>query len=651
MITLHDYQIEVVEKIQADWVQHQSIMLQMPTGTGKTIVFAEIISRHLKEYPGKRILVLTHKRELVVQTFESLRSFGFTPGQIISGDDKNPDHRVQIATVQTLIRRKDKIKFLSNLSLIVIDEAHHAPSRTYRKLVSHYQSEHTHLLGVTATPRRTDGQGFKDIFQTLIKSWQIKRFISAGRLADIEHRKTLTYKDVSRQLHNISIDAKTNDYDEIELGELMSSDIKMADAVESYIRYRGNFVKSIVFAVNVKHSKALCERFIAKSIRAAHIDGTTDPKTRKNIVSDFRKGLISVLCNVGIITEGFDLPDTEIVQLVRPTKSITLYLQQVGRVMRIKPNGSHALILDSANCYDQHGSVKANRKWSLESNDANGWPESSDSNENALEPDAPIERDERMIKVDEPSFCPLAQEWFDTLHEEYKDFFRSRFHHLVEPDLKLILNAIWLTNQWDFSHQPISSINCLRKLTNTKTLNISFTECTSLRPVMSLKRLVSLQLVNTKIDLLRLPDEKQFLKRLNISKTKINDVSILSEYPLIEKLTINFLQLKSYAGISKLENIQRFSAKNSNFSSLETLYNSRNCLIELKLNNSNISDIAIIHHFHHLKFLDISGTQITSLARIRECRALETLVIKGLNIPKEELRELGNREPIVWIED
>ena len=652
MTQLYDYQIEVVDKIQASWQTYQNVMLQMPTGTGKTNVFCEIIKLHIKEHSRKRILVLTHKRELVKQTFLRLQSFGITPGQIIAGDDKNPEHQVQVATVQTLIRRKNKIKFHNNLSLIIIDEAHHAPSETYRKLVSYYQSKHTHLLGVTATPRRTDGQGFKDIFQILIKSWQVKRFISEGRLADVEHRKTITYKDVSTQLSDVSIDSKTNDYDEKELGLLMSSDSKMADAVESYIRYRGTFRKSIVFAVNVSHSKALSERFIKKDIKAAHIDGTTDAKTRKNVITDFRNGLISVLCNVGIITEGFDLPDAEIVQLVRPTKSITLYLQQVGRVMRPKPNGSHALILDSANCFDEFGSVKANRKWSLESNETNGWPESSDGSENALEPEVPIEKDKIMVKVDEPAICPLSKEWFDALPEDYKKYFLQQFSHLDSNDWFAILNAIWVTKEWNFSGLQFESISALRNLNNIISLNISSTKCASLKPIITLTKLESLYVSDSPVSLLRLPKEKEGLKRLDISQTKIMDASIISEYPMLEQLFINNLLLnsESYESMSRLSNLQRLSAKNSNFYSLSTLHNSKERLEVLELNNSKISSISTIQHFQSLRYLDISGTGVTTLDKIWECRSLETLIIKGLNISKEEIRVLGNRQPIIRIE-
>lgn len=652
LMELRPYQREVIENIQTAWDSHSRVMLQMPTGTGKTNVFCEIIRLHRNQFVGKRILVLTHKRELVFQTKDRLRSFGIVPGVILAGSEEKPEHQVQVATIQSLIRRKQRINFLNELSLIIIDEAHHSPSDSYRKLISFYRFEH--LLGVTATPRRSDGQGFNDIFGTLIRSWQIRRFITEGYLADIEHRKTETYHDISKRLADLPIDPISNDYDENQLERLMTMDNNMADAVKSYIRYRGNFKKSIVFAVNVSHSKKLTSRFLEENIKAAHIDGETDDKKRAEILEDFKSGIISVLCNVGIITEGFDCPDAEIVQLVRPTKSITLYLQQVGRIMRPKPNGSHALILDSASCYDEFGSAKANRRWTLDSDDANGWPEESDDKDSALEPKAPLEKEKPMVIVDERVKCAITKEWFEALPVAYQAYFLERFSYLDNHDRTAIINGIWTTKEWNLSGLQFESISALKKLTNIVCLNISSTKCIGLRPIMSSTKLTSLDISNTPVNILRLPNEnREGLKRLNISKTRIENVSVLSDYPMIEVLNINDLKLNSgsYDSISGLKKLCRFSAMNSNFASISILYNSKDFLMELKLNNTNLESIATIHHFQKLKYLDISGTRIKSLDKIEQCQSLETLNIKGLGIPAWEIKKLRNKRPFVWIED
>ncbi|MCW5912042.1 MAG: DEAD/DEAH box helicase [Cyclobacteriaceae bacterium] len=466
---LRPYQVEVINKIEEEWKFHDSILLQMPTGTGKTNVFCEIIKRHRLKNTGSRILILTHKRELVYQTVERLKSFLIpSVGKIMAGTESKPDNQIQIATVQTLIRRKGKLDFLRNISLIVIDEAHHTPSETYLDLLSHYKSKNTLVLGVTATPRRTDGKGFAGIFGTLVQSCSIKEFIERGYLANVEHYKTACYYDVKRKLSDIPIDKLTNDFDEVKLAQLMSNEGYMSDAVESYLKYRGNYTKSIVFAVNIKHSESLVARFNRKGIKAAHLDGDTPKEMRKNILSDFNNGLISVLCNVGIVTEGFDCPDAEIVQLVRPTKSITLYLQQVGRVLRPKQDGRHALILDSACCYDEFGSVKSDRKWTLEAGDDGTEPPEPDSGKDS-EPTRPPEDERIMIQVDEPeppagNACKLDEVWLEKLTPEIREYFTKRFAYDADLNPQKLIQNIWKLKEIDLSRMSVKSIRNLKEL-------------------------------------------------------------------------------------------------------------------------------------------------------------------------------------------
>jgi superfamily II DNA or RNA helicase len=651
---LRPYQREAIDRIQNAWSTCQSVMLQMPTGTGKTNVFCELIRIHRNQSIGKRILVLTHRRELVEQTKNRLKSFGIVPGVIIAGEKESPDHQVQVGTVQSLAKRKDSIRYLQSVSLIIVDEAHHTPAKTYRELINKYSSKDTHLLGVTATPRRSDDQGFSDIFQVLIRSWQIKEFIKVGYLADVVHRKTATYYDLRNKLEYINIDPETKDYDENELSALMSTDRQMADCVKSYIRYKGESRRSIVFAVNVAHSKSLTQRFLDNNIKAAHVDGTTDPMVRKNILMDFRNGIVSVLCNVGIIAEGFDCPDAEIVQLARPTKSITLYLQQVGRVMRPKANRSHALILDSASCFDEFGSAKANRLWKLDS-EGNGQIDSPSPGEGdkALEPE---EDGEIQIKVDEPerNKSPLTTAWFNTLDYDYRTYFTNRFSHLDSEDKLELLNAIWKTKEWNLSGLQFKSISSLRDLVNTASLNISSMNCNSLRPIMTLNNLTTLNLANTQVERLRLPDSgKENLRSLNVSNTNLKDISLIGEYPKLEKLMINSLDLNSasYKALATLKHIRMFIGKKSNFSSLSTLHESMNSMEVLQLNDSMLKNLATVHHFQNLRYLDIRGTAVTTLDRIWHCRSLETLIVKGLNIDKDEIRALKNRQPVIWVED
>lgn len=659
---LHQYQIEVVKDIQGSWAKHRRILLQMPTGTGKTHVFCEIIRQHREEHRGKRILVLTHKRELVRQTFDRLRRFGIMPGVILSGHQESPEHQVQVATVQSLIQRVDRINFLSNLSLIVVDEAHHTPSDTYLKLIDFYSSKETHLLGVTATPRRSDGKGFDDVFDHLVQSWQIRRFIKEGFLADVIHRKTGTYADTKKELEKLDANITTEeDYDIEALDRVMRSGRIMADAVLSYKRYRGQLSRSIVFPVTVAHSKELVQHFWSEGVPAAHIDGNTDHKTRNRILEDFANGAIKVLCNVGIVTEGFDCPDAEIVQLLRPTKSITLYLQQVGRILRRKQDGRSALILDSACCYDEFGSVKADRRWSLDPGVNARWPEGTEEpGDRALEPNM---GNLPMPVVDSLLPCPLytnGKAWINELANIvkvttdlplYENYFKESFAHF--PDDEQRCRAIHAATGWHLWGLPVKTISPFSELVNTEVLNITKCPVESLRPIMKLSKLTALYAGYTSVKTLRLPNHKTNLRRLNISNTRITDASIVSDYPNLERLLINGLSLddKTYDKFKNLKRLQRFSAMGSNFRSLHCLIGSKDTLEILELSNSNLIDLEQIHHFQNLRYLDISGTQVSSLGWLSRCRSLETLVIKGVSVSNNEKLEIENRFPVVWVED
>lgn len=248
--------------------------------------------------------------------------------------------------------------------MIIIDEAHHALASTYKKLWKFYPS--SKFLGVTATPIRTNGDGFQDLFDKLITSDSIKWFIKNKHLSDIRYFASHT-PDVS----NIKI--KAGDYDETELSEVMQDKAVMADLVQSYIHVALD-KKIIVFAVNRAHCAKIVEKFNNSGFPAKYIDTFTTTEERNKIVSDFRSNKFKILCNVNIFTEGFDCPDVDAVQLARPTKSLTLFMQQVGRCMRPHENKQYSIILDNAGLWKEHGLPKMERNWSLMGIDNNICP-------------------------------------------------------------------------------------------------------------------------------------------------------------------------------------------------------------------------------------------------------------------------------------
>jgi superfamily II DNA or RNA helicase len=354
-IQLRKYQEDSVNTILQEFTRTESILFQMPTGTGKTTIFSEIIKVwSTKLHPNKRILILVHRKELVSQIIDRLKQFGILAGRIQSGYLNNILLQVQVGLIQSL---SNPARLPNNLSLIIIDEAHHTPSKSYRNILKHYSQSSPYILGVTATPYRLSGESFSELFDKLILSKSIKEFIQEGWLTPIKHLAT-SFNDFS----NVRI--KNKEYVEKDLEIILRSEKVMVELIESYFKY-GDNKKAIIFALNKSHSKDIVERFKLEKINAEFIDSDTPSDLRDEIVNKFKNGEIKILCNVNIFTEGFDCPDVELVLLARPTKSFSLYLQQVGRVMRTNEGKTHGLILDNASLWLEHGLVTQEVKWSL----------------------------------------------------------------------------------------------------------------------------------------------------------------------------------------------------------------------------------------------------------------------------------------------
>ncbi len=359
---LRSYQKQAIERVFKSFESNNSVMLQMPTGTGKTVVFTELVKRWLDTKGiGKRVLFVVHRSELVDQIMGHLGSLGIPSHRIQGKIEKENliNFRVHVGTVQTL-QNPDKLP--ENLSLIVIDEAHHTPAMSYRRIIDSYsKANDLKVFGVTATPQRMSGENFADLFDDLILSEPIKTFQGLGFLAPTRHFVT--------SLPNLSeLQLKMNDYDDVAAEKLMLREDVMADLVESYQKYAFG-KKAIVFAVSVKHSMEIAKRFLAVGIKSAHIDGKTPTESRKNIIEKFKRGEIQILSNVNVFTEGFDCPDVEVVQLARPTKSLVMYLQMVGRVMRPFEGKQYGLILDNARLWQDHGLSNQKFDWNWNGND------------------------------------------------------------------------------------------------------------------------------------------------------------------------------------------------------------------------------------------------------------------------------------------
>lgn len=350
---LRDYQQELIEKVFSQWrAGHRRLLMQLPTGAGKTVVFSAV-SRQFTQR-GEGVLVLAHREELLLQAKEKLESVTDEPaGLIKAGYPANPKLSVQIASVQTLIRRKSCPK----ARLVVVDEAHHSCAATYVKILEQYPK--AYILGVTATPGRADGQGFRNIFDSLILGRSVRQLIEARHLCPF---KLFAAPNVVK---TDGVKITGGDYNQKELAQAIDTSLVVGDLVKTWRKYaKGK--KTVVFAVDVLHSEEIVLAYLEAGILAEHLDGETPPEERKAILERFRKGETLVLSNCGIISEGFDVPSIEAIQCIRPTQSLILWLQMLGRALRPAPGKEHAIIIDHTQNWVYHGLPDDEREWSLD---------------------------------------------------------------------------------------------------------------------------------------------------------------------------------------------------------------------------------------------------------------------------------------------
>lgn len=360
---LRPYQKDNKEKIYELWKTKRSVMLQMPTGTGKTRLFSSII-KDIEAYSTSKgldltCLVMVHRMELIDQIVDTLKdSYGLESGLIQAGFRQRPELSLQVASVQTLSRRLEKWTE-KKFDFIIVDEAHHVPADSYRKIIDAFPE--AKLLGVTATPYRLSGEGFTDIFDDLIVSPSIKEFIDMGYLSKYDYYSVRPNSEIQRELNQIK-KFQAGDYTDAEMSRVCDNNHIRAQVVETYLKYAAG-KKGIIYTINREHNYNLCEDFREHGIRAVAIDSGTPADVRSHYIEDFKNGLIDVICNVNIFSEGFDCPDIEFIQLARPTQSLSMFLQQVGRGLRTSKGKTKCLFLDNVGLYNKFGLPSARRKW------------------------------------------------------------------------------------------------------------------------------------------------------------------------------------------------------------------------------------------------------------------------------------------------
>lgn len=352
MITFRPYQETAIQAARTRIAKGvKRVLLNAPTGAGKTVIAAGVVQLAIAK--GKKVLFLAHRRELIEQTVAKLVEGGVLNfGVIMAGNRlNNAAAPVQVASIQTLIRRE-----LPEADLIFIDEAHRAASRSYLSVLANYPG--AAVLGLSATPERLDGKGLDDIFDDMVVVETVPNLIGQGFLV-----RPTCYVGPTADLSGVKI--KRGDYDETQLAEAMDKPKLVGDIVANWKRLAAG-KRTAVFATGVEHARHITQEFSAAGVSAATVTGETPIAEREAIISDWRSGYIQVVTNVFVFVEGFDMPEMECVILARPTKSVSLYLQAVGRVMRPAVGKAGALVLDHAGCCQLHGAPHIEREWTLE---------------------------------------------------------------------------------------------------------------------------------------------------------------------------------------------------------------------------------------------------------------------------------------------
>jgi len=337
---LRNYQKEAIDAVHDAWADgYKAPCIVGPCGCGKALIAAEMAKR--ASLNGKRVLAIVHRQELVVQLTKTFEAHGADMSL------------VDVMMVQTLSRRLAQTTI--SPALIITDENHHCIAASYKKIYTRFNN--AYFVGLTATPVRLNGGGLGEINDKLI--------IMPGAKWMIDHNYLAPYDYYAPQLADLSsLKTKAGDYVQSAAAALLDKPKIYGDVIEHY-RKLADGKQAICYCPTIDYSKATAASFAAAGITAVHFDGDTPSAAREQIVRDFRTGTIKILCNVDLVSEGFDVPDCEAAILLRPTKSLTLYIQQSMRCMRYKP-GKRAIIIDHVGNVFRHGLPDMDRQWGLD---------------------------------------------------------------------------------------------------------------------------------------------------------------------------------------------------------------------------------------------------------------------------------------------
>ena len=357
---LFDDQRRSVENVRASLrAGNKRPLLVGPTGSGKTVIASHIIQKTVEK--NNHVLFLAPRRQLVYQTAEKLATFGVPFGVQMAGERPSISPQIQVGSIQTMARRffhkGEMITRPPPANLIVIDEAHAAMGAAVQLILTAYPD--IPILGLTATPSRSDGRGLGEIYDDLVLGPSVKELTDAGRLVPVRY-----FGGSTADLSKIKI--VRGDYDEKALGKEMSAPKLLGNVVSTFKQVCHDRL-AVVFAVNRAHALSLAQEFEAAGIRAGYIDGETPNDERHKLFADLEAGSIQVLCSVDVVSMGWDCPPVSCGIIARPTKSVARYLQMGGRILRTFPGKEDAILIDHAGAVSELGYLDDDHDWSLDS--------------------------------------------------------------------------------------------------------------------------------------------------------------------------------------------------------------------------------------------------------------------------------------------
>lgn len=378
-IQLYEYQKDMLRQIEDAFVTHQSVMVQMPTGTGKTVLISEVVKREERRVKNPCVWIVVHRRELVEQIKETLeRRLGTSLDA-----EREKSSVIEVFSIQWLSRHYQELE--ERPSLIVIDEAHHAVAKTYEEVMNAYPN--AKKLGVTATPCRLTKRGFTDLFEVLLCSHSIPKFIKEGYLSDFDYISLNPNSEDQKKIDGLEKRAADGDYNIAEMQEVLDCKPSIERLYQT-IKDFASGKKGIVYAINIEHAEHIAEYYREQGLAAVAISSKTPKEERRRMIELFKEGSagdkpycaslslittvgqdetpkgIQILVNVDLFGEGFDCPDVEFIQLARPTLSLAKYLQMVGRGLRVAKGKECCTLLDNVGLYRLFGLPTTDWDWS-----------------------------------------------------------------------------------------------------------------------------------------------------------------------------------------------------------------------------------------------------------------------------------------------